>query len=173
MTTTKTVTRESAPHTYDDDLGPLVRVHTELGKFRLGPTRVKRARTNVAEGRVAFDPFDILRAAGDLDASLSRVAMAFEMCGLASDFHTSADVGDFSFGTRFAFNWGAGIRWVPGGGRFQFRLDYINHLYSVGYPESYYVPAPDQTQILAPSQKRSAWLNNPAFTIGVSYLFSR
>lgn len=84
MTTTKTVARESAPHTYDDELGPLVRVHTDLGRFRLGPTRAKKARTNIAEGRVAFDPHDVLRAAGDLDASLSRVATAFEMCGMAS-----------------------------------------------------------------------------------------
>lgn len=84
MSTTKTVTRESAPHSYDDDLGPLLRVHTELGRFRLGPTRLRRARANVADGRVAFDPHDILRAAGDLDAGLSRVATAFEMCGMAS-----------------------------------------------------------------------------------------
>lgn len=84
MTTTKIATRESASHTYDDELGPLVRVHAELGRFRLGPTRVKKARANIVEGRVAFDPHDILRVAGDLDASLARVAMAFEMCGMAS-----------------------------------------------------------------------------------------
>lgn len=92
--------------------------------------------------------------------------------GLASDFHIKEDVGDFAFGTRFAFNWGAGIRWVPGGG-FQLRADFMNHLYSLRYPESYYSPAPDTSQILAPNQKRSVWLNNPGFTIGVSYLFSR
>jgi hypothetical protein len=84
VTSTKTITRESAPSSYDDDLGPLVRVHTELGRFRLSPARVKKARANVAEGRVAFDPNEILRAAGDLNASLDRVATAFEMCGLAS-----------------------------------------------------------------------------------------
>lgn len=67
-----------------DELEPLVRVHSELGRFRLGPTRVKRARDNVAGGRVAFDPNDVLRAAGDLDGSLGRVATAFEMCGMAS-----------------------------------------------------------------------------------------
>jgi len=67
-----------------DELGPLVRVHTELGKFRLSAVRVKRARTNLAEGRIAFDANEVLRAATDLDASLGRVATAFEMCGLAS-----------------------------------------------------------------------------------------
>ena len=92
--------------------------------------------------------------------------------GLASDFHTAADVGDFAFGTRFAFTWGAGIRWTPGG-QYSLRADFSNHLYSVRYPESYYTPASDDTQILAPSGKRSTWLNNPGLTLGVSYLFSR
>lgn len=83
-TTTKTLGQQYTPNANDDELAPLVRVHGELGRFRLGTTRVKRARENVAEGRVAFDPNDILRAAGDLDGSLGRVATAFEMCGMAS-----------------------------------------------------------------------------------------
>lgn len=84
MTTTKTITRESAPISFADELEPLVRAHAELGRFRLGPTRVKRARGNLANGRVAFDPTDVLRAAGDLDARLALIATAFEMCGMAS-----------------------------------------------------------------------------------------
>ena len=92
--------------------------------------------------------------------------------GIATDFHTEADVGDFAFGTRFAFTWGAGIRWVPGG-RYQLRADLMNHLYSVRYPVSYYEPAPDKTTIFSSQQSRSAWLNNPSITIGFSYLFSR
>lgn len=83
--TTKTsVTREYTPGGMADELGPLVRVHSELGKFRLSAVRVKRARTNLGEGRVAFDPNEVLRAATDLDASLGRVATAFEMCGMTS-----------------------------------------------------------------------------------------
>ena len=84
MTTTKTVARESAPASLADELGPLVHVHAELGKHRLGPTRLKRARANLAGGRVGFDAADVLRTAGDLDVSLARVATAFEMCGMAS-----------------------------------------------------------------------------------------
>ncbi|HYC52846.1 MAG TPA: hypothetical protein VEB19_17160, partial [Gemmatimonadaceae bacterium] len=84
MTITKTLAREAAPSGLADELGPLVRVHAELGRFRLTPARVKRARTNLAESRVAFDANEVLRSAGDLDASLARVATAFEMCGLAS-----------------------------------------------------------------------------------------
>lgn len=91
--------------------------------------------------------------------------------GLASDFHTSPDVGDFAFGTRFAFSWGVGIRYVPGG-RYQLRADLTNHLYTVKYPITYYQAASDGSSIFT-TQSRSAWLNNPGFTIGVSYLFSR
>ena len=91
--------------------------------------------------------------------------------GIASDFHSNPDVGDFAFGTRFAFSWGAGIRYVPGG-RYQLRADLTNHLYTVKYPITYYQAASDGSSILT-NQSRSAWLNNPGFTIGVSYLFSR
>jgi hypothetical protein len=84
VTTTKTIARDSAPSGIADELGPLMRLHTELGRFRLAPARVRRARANVANGRVAFDPNEVLRAAGDLDGSLGRMATAFEMCGMAS-----------------------------------------------------------------------------------------
>ena len=84
MTTTKIVTRDSAPTVFNDELGPLVHLHTELGRFRLPSARVRRARSNVANGRVAFDPHEVLRSAGDLDSSLGKMATAFEMCGMAS-----------------------------------------------------------------------------------------
>jgi hypothetical protein len=61
-----------------------VRLHSELGRFKLTPARVRRARSNVANGRVAFDPTEVLRSAGDLDASMGKMATAFEMCGMAS-----------------------------------------------------------------------------------------
>lgn len=92
--------------------------------------------------------------------------------GITTDFHSSPDVGEFAFGTRFALNWGAGIRWVPGN-RFQLRVDLLNRLYSIRYPDSYYIPANDGTSVFRNSQNKTAWLNNPAFTIGFSYLFSR
>jgi hypothetical protein len=84
LTSTKTLPRETAPANYADELLPLVSVHAALGRFRLGPTRIKRARTNLSAGRVAFDPAEALRGVTGLDASLSRIATAFEMCGLAS-----------------------------------------------------------------------------------------
>ena len=93
--------------------------------------------------------------------------------GLATDFHTKPDVGDFAFGTRFALNWGAGVRWMPGGGSYQFRADLLNRLYTVKYPATYYTPSDDGLAIFDVRQNRTAWLNNPTLTFGVSYLFSR
>ena len=84
MTSTKVVSRDSAPPGYADEMAPLVHLHAELGRFRLAPTRVRRARSNVANGRVAFDPNEVLRTASDLDGSLGKMATAFEMCGMAS-----------------------------------------------------------------------------------------
>ena len=92
--------------------------------------------------------------------------------GLVSDFHTQPDVGEFAFGTRFAMKWGGGIRWIPSD-LFQIRADVTNYLYTVRYPDFYKRPAEDDTQIIAPTQKSSVWLNNTGFTIGLSYLFSR
>jgi hypothetical protein len=92
--------------------------------------------------------------------------------GLASDFHTKPDVGDFAFGTRFAFTWGLGMRWVPSD-RYQLRADFINHMYSVHYPVAYYQAADDGSVVLTETRSRSSWLNNPGLTLGVSYLFSR
>lgn len=105
--------------------------------------------------------------------------------GFLTDFHTRADVGDFSVGTRFVFSYGTGIRWVPGN-RYQVRFDLGDRMYSVKYPESYFTQAPDKSMVREPScpagitdntspfctpAKRSAWLHNGTFTIGLSYLF--
>lgn len=84
-TSIKTQAREYAPGSaITDELAPLVRVHAELGRFRLSATRARRARANLSEGRIAFECADVLRGAEELEASLARVATAFEMCGLAS-----------------------------------------------------------------------------------------
>jgi hypothetical protein len=92
--------------------------------------------------------------------------------GVVSDLRTNADVGGFSFGTRFALSLGAGIRWIPTG-RFQLRADVTDNLYRIAYPGSYYVPASDDTTILPARQPRALWTHNPSFTLGVSYLFWR
>jgi hypothetical protein len=90
--------------------------------------------------------------------------------GLVSDFRAQADSGGFKFGTRFALNWGAGIRIVPGG-NWQIRGDIKNRLYTIGYPQTYYVAPIGGTAVIPQTQSKSFWTNNPAYTLGLSYLF--
>lgn len=91
--------------------------------------------------------------------------------GVASDFR-SPDAGGFTVGTSFAFSFGAGVRWVPGG-RYQVRADITDHLYQIKYPPLYYRMASDTTQVLKNSQARSVWKHNAAITVGASYLLFR
>ena len=90
--------------------------------------------------------------------------------GMISDFHAAADSGGFKFGTRFALNWGGGIRIVPGGS-WQIRGDIKNRLYTIAYPQTYYVAPTGGTAVAASTQPKSFWTNNPAFTFGLSRLF--
>ena len=92
--------------------------------------------------------------------------------GLISDFK-GPDVGGFKYGTRFALTWGAALRYVPGNSRYQIRADLTNRLSSITYPDVYFrSPTAGVTPIVT-GRDKSVWRNNPALSIGVSYLFSR
>ena len=90
--------------------------------------------------------------------------------GLISDFKAQPDSGGFKFGTRFAFTWGGGVRYVPGG-RWSIRADLTNRMYQLGYPQTYYLEPTGGTPVVSATQAKSFWLNNPAFTLGISRLF--
>lgn len=90
--------------------------------------------------------------------------------GMMSDLHAKPDTGGFKFGTRFALTGSAGIRIVPGG-RWQIRGDIKDRLYTLAYPQAFYVTPTGGTPVVPPTQSKSFWLNNPAFTFGLSYLF--
>jgi hypothetical protein len=92
--------------------------------------------------------------------------------GIASDFKGGTDVGGYKFGTAFAFTFGGGVRWVPGG-RFQMRADFADYLYQIQYPNSYTLGTVDNPPVLKPNQGTSSWEHNLALTVGVSYLFFR
>ena len=92
--------------------------------------------------------------------------------GIASDFKSGSDAGGYKFGTTFAFSFGGGARWTPGG-PFQLRADFADYLYQLSYPSTYYVKASDSTSVLRPSQPRSVWKHNVGLTVGASYLFFR
>ena len=92
--------------------------------------------------------------------------------GVATDFE-GEDVGGYKFGTPFALNFGAGVRYVPGG-RFQLRVDVADHLYQIRYPSTYYqTSSPTVDPVLSARQKQNIWKHNVALTIGVSYLLGR
>jgi hypothetical protein len=91
--------------------------------------------------------------------------------GLVSDFK-GADVGGYKFGTAFAFSFGGGLRYVPGG-RLSLRADVGDSFYQLQYPDAYYVRASDSTAVVRSNQAKSFWKHNAAITVGASYLFFR
>lgn len=82
------------------------------------------------------------------------------------------DSSGFSFGTPFAFNFGGGLKFVPGG-RLQLRADVTDRVFKLSYPDSYYRKASDNTSVLADPTPRSFYTHHTALTVGVSYLFGR
>jgi opacity protein-like surface antigen len=82
------------------------------------------------------------------------------------------DSSGYSFGTPFAFTYGAGVKYVPGG-RFQLRADVTDHVFKQNYPDAYYRIASDNTAVVPTTTARSFYTHHTALTIGVSYLFAR
>lgn len=82
------------------------------------------------------------------------------------------DSSGFSFGTPFAFNFGGGLKFVPGG-RVQLRADVTDRVFKLSYPDSYYRKASDNTSVLVDPTPRSFYTHHTALTVGVSYLFGR
>ncbi|HEX8725424.1 MAG TPA: hypothetical protein VF737_08560 [Gemmatimonadaceae bacterium] len=91
--------------------------------------------------------------------------------GLISDRHTNSDVGEYQFGTKFEFVWGASIRYIPSK-RWGIRADLNNRFYSMGYPQTYYLIGKDGNSVVNARLSKSFWRNNPSLSIGISYLFS-
>jgi hypothetical protein len=92
--------------------------------------------------------------------------------GVVSDFRSATDVGGYNFGTTFAFVLGGGVRIVPRGG-VSFRVDLVDRMYRIGYPETYYRPASDGTSIVEVGTPRARWTHNPALTLGISMPIAR
>lgn len=91
--------------------------------------------------------------------------------GLVSNLK-GADPGGLSLGTRFAFAYGAGVRYVPNG-RWAARADVGWRAYQLRYPDRYFEPALDSTQVLPANASKSKWLNNPSVTVGLTYQLFR
>jgi hypothetical protein len=81
------------------------------------------------------------------------------------------DSSGYKFGTPFAINFGAGLKFVTGG-RLQLRADVGERLFKQKNPDSYYSVASDNTAVLTDTP-RSYWTGHGLLTLGVSFLFDR
>lgn len=170
--------------------GPLLGVHYEVHVG--GPAYFTAELSNVFSKRTIVDPTKAAaqRIVGTRNESLllSDVGLALNLTGqkslhrlvpllkggigVASDLK-GADVGGYRFGTTFAFVFGAGLKWVPGG-RLQLRADVTDYLYQIQYPSSYFTATTSGgTTFLPVGQARSMYKHNAALTLGASYLFFR
>jgi hypothetical protein len=83
------------------------------------------------------------------------------------------DSSGYAFGTPFAFNFGGGLKFVPGGRRFQVRADVTERVFKQTYPDSYFRLATDNTAVLQDPTPRKFYTHHTQLTVGVSYLFAR
>ncbi len=167
--------------------GPMfgIRYEKHLG----GPAFLMARWSHVNSERNAIDPTKIGAAAQlgrkNVSLNLYDLNLALNLTGQKS-FHqivpiVNAGVGiascsctiapdPYKFGTPFAFSFGGGLRYVPGG-RFQLRLDWNDFLYQLKYPTEYYSNTTGTGPAAPSNQARSFWKNNRALTLGASVLF--
>lgn len=171
--------------------GPMVGVRYELRIA--GPAQLVARFANVFSERTIIDPAEPAATRvvgteswplvlGDVGISVNLtgqksirgfVPVVSTGLGVVSDTKGgSTDVGGYRFGTAFAFNFGGGVRWVPGG-RFQLRADLQDYMYNIRYPLQYYGDIAGNDAVLPNTQSRTLWKHNAAMTLGGSYLFFR
>ena len=169
--------------------GPMFGIRYE--KHVGGPAFITGRWSHVNSERLAIDPTRTGAAAqlGMKNVSLNiyDVSIALNVTGQRSFHHIvpvvnfglglascgcTVESDPYKFGTPFAFSFGGGLRYVPGG-RFQMRLDWNDYLYQLKYPAEYYVNTTGTGAAAPPAQARSFWKNNGAFTLGASLLFFR
>jgi len=156
-----------------------------------GPAYMMARWSHVSTTRVAIDPqktgagrqlgsHDVPVNLYDIDLSLNLTGQkTFHHfipvmnlgLGVASCGCTVKD-DPYSFGTPFAFSFGGGLRYAPGG-RFALTADWNNYMYQLHYPTAYYLIPTGGTAAVTGNQARSFWKNNRALTIGASLLFFR
>lgn len=92
--------------------------------------------------------------------------------GIASNFRGIPDDGGYRFGTRFSFTWGLGVRYHTAG-RWEPRVDFTNYVWQLQYPPDYSVKPADGGAAILPSGKKSPWMGNHLWSLGLSYQLFR
>jgi hypothetical protein len=168
--------------------GPMygIRYQVHVG----GPAFLMARWSHVNSSRFAIDPTKngAARQLGKHDESINLydIDLALNLTGEKSFHHIvpvinfgagvascscSVTNDPYTFGTPFAFTFGGGLRYVPGG-RLQITVDWNDYLYQIKYPTAYYV-IPTGGTAAATNEARSFWKNNKALTFGASLLFFR
>lgn len=145
-------------------------VNTERNTF--DPTKTA-ASAALGRKNVALNLFDlnlVLNLTGQ--KSFHRIVPVVNVGAGIASCGCTVKPDPYTFGTPFAFSFGGGLRYVPGG-RFQLRADWNDYLYQLKYPTAYFVNPLNGTALATARQSRSFWKNNPAITFGASYLFFR
>jgi hypothetical protein len=87
--------------------------------------------------------------------------------GVVSDF-TGADTAGYSFGTKFAFTSGLGLRYVSRS-RWSAHGELTGLMYALSYPPSFFELSSDGTALVRSTIGRNAWRLNRTLTLGVTY----
>jgi hypothetical protein len=146
--------------------------HVNSERFPVDPTKTGAA-AQLGKRSVALNLYDVnlaLNLTGQ--KSFHHIVPVVNLGAGIATCSCKVDPDPYTFGTPFAFSFGGGLRYVPGG-RFQLRADWNNYLYQLKYPAEYYINTTGIGPAAPPSQARSFWKNNGAFTLGASYLFFR
>jgi hypothetical protein len=147
--------------------------HVNSERFPIDPTKSGLAADRLGKRNVSINLYDV-----DLALNLTGQKSFHHLvpvvnfgAGIASCSCTfSPD--PYTFGTPFAFSFGGGLRYLPGG-RFQLRADWNDYLYQLKYPTAYFVTPTNGTAAVTGTTARSFWKNNRALTLGASLLFFR
>jgi hypothetical protein len=146
--------------------------HVNSDRLAIDPTKTGAGR-QLGQHSVSLNVYDVdlaLNLTGQKSfhhiIPVMNVGAGIASCGC------SVQNDPYTFGTPFAFTFGGGLRWVPGG-RFQLTADWNDYLYQLKYPTAYYLAPTGGTAAVSSSQARSFWKGNRALTIGASLLFFR
>lgn len=146
--------------------------HVNSERFAIDPTQTGAAR-QLGKHNVAINLYDLdlaLNLTGE--KSFHHIVPVVNFGAGIGSCSCSVSSDPYTFGTPFAFSFGGGLRYVPGG-RFQLTADWNNYLYQLKYPTAYYVTPASGTAAVTGNQARSFWKNNRALTLGASLLFFR
>jgi len=147
--------------------------HVNSERFPVDPTKIGAA-AQLGKKSVSLNLYDVNLAVNLTgEKSFHHIIPIINFGAGIGSCGCSVALDPYTFGTPFAFSFGGGLRYVPGG-RFQVRADWNDYLYQIKYPNQYYIiPTGGTAAVVGPRQSRSFWKNNGALTVGASFLFFR